>query len=242
MAPREDAVIRDQLVVFPLLTLFSPSPILSLPLLAFATLMGEVIILDKAFPEWESASEFLNSHLSRALELDGKRSSHPIEVPLTGENVDDAINQVFDAISYSKGASVLKMLSSLLGEDVFLKGVSIYLKNHLYANSVTKDLWNGISEASGMNVAKIMVSHGVSSLAQCQSLDSELLTLPLSDLRPTGLSSKDSLSSLSPNQQTLSRSNRTVSSALVMSSRRRTRLCGMCLWPSRQSDLMESLS
>lgn len=42
------------------------------------------------------------------------------------------------------------MLSVYVGEDKFLKGVSIYLKKHLYANSVTNDLWEGIQEASGM--------------------------------------------------------------------------------------------
>lgn len=123
---------------------------------AFATLMGEVIILDRVFPEWKSASEFIVAHLNRALDLDSKRSSHPIEVPLHGENVEDAINQVFDAISYSKGASVLRMLSRMLGEDVFLKGVSLYLKKHLYNNTVTSDLWDGISEASGKDVNAIM--------------------------------------------------------------------------------------
>ena len=41
------------------------------------------------------------------------------------------------------------MLSDYVGEDKFLKGVSIYLKKHLFANSVTRDLWEGIQEASG---------------------------------------------------------------------------------------------
>lgn len=41
------------------------------------------------------------------------------------------------------------MLSHYVGEEKFLKGVSIYLKKHLYANSVTKDLWDGIAESSG---------------------------------------------------------------------------------------------
>ena len=45
--------------------------------------------------------------------------------------------------------AVLRMLSSYVGEERFLKGVSIYLKKHMYANSVTKDLWEGIQEASG---------------------------------------------------------------------------------------------
>ena len=48
------------------------------------------------------------------------------------------------------------MLSQYVGEEKFLKGVSIYLKNHLYANSEPVDLWNGISEATGIDVAKVM--------------------------------------------------------------------------------------
>lgn len=42
------------------------------------------------------------------------------------------------------------MLSNYVGEDRFLKGVSLYLKEKLYANSVTKDLWGGIGKATGM--------------------------------------------------------------------------------------------
>ncbi|CAO1624129.1 unnamed protein product [Sympodiomycopsis kandeliae] len=133
---------------------------------AFATLMGELVILDKVYPEWDSGSEFIATHWERALNLDSKRSSHPIEVRLDAgydpkssdepPNLELLVNQIFDAVSYSKGASVLRMLSSVVGEDVFLKGVSLYLKKLAYGNSVTNDLWNGISEASGQDVPKIM--------------------------------------------------------------------------------------
>lgn len=51
---------------------------------------------------------------------------------------------------------VLRMLSNYVGEEKFLKGVSIYLKKHLFANSVTRDLWDGIAEASGMSPAAHM--------------------------------------------------------------------------------------
>lgn len=61
-------------------------------------------------------------------------------------------------MQYSKGASVLRMLSNMIGEETFLKGVSIYLKKHLYGNASTLDLWAGISEASGLDIAKIMAS------------------------------------------------------------------------------------
>jgi len=39
---------------------------------------------------------------------------------------------------------------------VFLRGVSIYLKKHLFANSVSSDLWDGISEAAGRDVTTMM--------------------------------------------------------------------------------------
>lgn len=120
---------------------------------AFATLMGEVIIPDRIFPEFNVRQEFLTGHLASALGLDAVRSSHPIEVDCPDAN---QINQIFDSISYSKGASVLRMLSAVVGEEKFLKGVSIYLKKRLFGNSVTEDLWDGIAEASGVDVAKIM--------------------------------------------------------------------------------------
>ena len=48
------------------------------------------------------------------------------------------------------------MLSSYVGEEKFLKGVSLYLKRKLFANSVTHDLWEGISAATGVNITQLM--------------------------------------------------------------------------------------
>jgi aminopeptidase 2 len=48
------------------------------------------------------------------------------------------------------------MLSSYVGEEKFLKGVSLYLKKKLFANSVTHDLWEGISTATGVNITQLM--------------------------------------------------------------------------------------
>ncbi|KAJ7123779.1 leucyl aminopeptidase [Mycena crocata] len=119
----------------------------------FASLMGEAIVLNKVFPEWEVNSAFVSNHANRALVLDAKRSSHPIEVECPDANF---INQIFDSLSYSKAASVLRMLSDYVGEERFLKGVSRYLKDHLYGNSVTRDLWDGISTATGQDIASLM--------------------------------------------------------------------------------------
>jgi len=53
------------------------------------------------------------------------KASHPIEVDVKNPN---EIGQVFDAISYSKGACIIRMLVNFLGFDLFLKGVRAYLK------------------------------------------------------------------------------------------------------------------
>lgn len=60
---------------------------------------------------------------------------------------------IADRASDSFIHTVLRMLSHYVGEEKFLKGVSVYLNKHLYANSVTKDLWDGIAESSGMHSA-----------------------------------------------------------------------------------------
>ena len=47
-------------------------------------------------------------------------------------------------------SEVLRMLAAHVGEEKFLKGVSLYLKDHLYGNTVTQDLWDGIAKATGI--------------------------------------------------------------------------------------------
>ena len=124
------------------------------------------------FPEWKVHATFVSGHLSEALSLDCKLSSHPIEVDCPDANM---INQIFDSLSYAKAASgqcidphswcprlltcilaVLRMLSRYVGEADFLKGVSLYLKDHRFGNSVTEDLWAGIQKATGVDIPTTM--------------------------------------------------------------------------------------
>ncbi|EPS94689.1 hypothetical protein FOMPIDRAFT_101532 [Fomitopsis schrenkii] len=125
----------------------------------FATLMGELIILAqnlisaRIFPEWKLNSAFITIHVKFALDADSNLSSHPVEVECPDAEM---VNQIFDDLSYSKAGSVLRMLSDYVGEEKFLKGVPMYLKKHLYANTVTRNLWEGIQEASGIDIPKMM--------------------------------------------------------------------------------------
>lgn len=87
--------------------------------------------------------------MQTAFQLDSIRNSHPIDVPVRNAL---EVDQVFDAISYLKGSSVIRMLSSHLGRETFLNGVSEYLKTHKFANASTNDLWSALSKASGQDV------------------------------------------------------------------------------------------
>ncbi|KAI9831218.1 MAG: hypothetical protein M1819_005146 [Sarea resinae] len=118
----------------------------------FATWMGELAI-DHLYPEWKVWSHFVDESVEVAFALDSLRSSHPIEVP-----VRDAldIDQIFDAISYRKGSSVIRMLSAHITVETFLLGVSNYLKQHAYGNATTNDLWSALSQASGQDVDSYM--------------------------------------------------------------------------------------
>ncbi|KAI5235600.1 hypothetical protein E4T43_09144 [Aureobasidium subglaciale] len=105
------------------------------------------------YPEWKVWQGYVTDNLQSALALDSLRSSHPIEVPVKRA---DEINQIFDAISYSKGSCVLRMVSKYLGEETFMEGVRRYLKKHAFGNTQTNDLWAALSDASGKDVEKIM--------------------------------------------------------------------------------------
>ncbi|KAH9894942.1 peptidase family M1-domain-containing protein [Cubamyces lactineus] len=119
----------------------------------FATLVGEKIVLDRVFRSWQLDARFLSSNFYPARYLDAKRSSHPIEVECPDP---DKIVQIFDDLSYCKAASVLRMLADYVGEEKFLKGVSIYLNKHKFKNTVTKDLWDGIQAATHLDIPKMM--------------------------------------------------------------------------------------
>lgn len=118
----------------------------------FATYMA-MFAGNAFYPEWKLLEAFVATDLQSGLRLDSLRNSHPIEVPVKRA---DEINQIFDEISYSKGCCVLTMLAKYLGEDVFLKGVSNYLKKHAYSNTKTDDLWKALSGASGKDVVRLM--------------------------------------------------------------------------------------
>ncbi|XP_047317698.1 aminopeptidase M1 [Impatiens glandulifera] len=106
------------------------------------------------FPDWNIWTQFLEES-TEGLRLDGLAESHPIEVEI---NHACEIDEIFDAISYRKGASVIRMLQSYLGPECFQRALASYIKKHACSNAKTEDLWSVLEEESGEPVTKLMAS------------------------------------------------------------------------------------
>ena len=118
---------------------------------SFATWMAYEIVHDWK-PEWRIWLEFIARRES-ALELDALASSHPIAPPV--KTADEA-NENFDAITYTKGASVLRMLERYVGAKAFKKGVRTYIRRHRESAATAEDLWAALEEASSLPIESIV--------------------------------------------------------------------------------------
>ncbi|KAF2365601.1 ERAP1-like C-terminal domain, partial [Trinorchestia longiramus] len=94
-------------------------------------------------PDWNYLNNFANYDLQYAFALDGLETSHPISVAV--ESPAD-INQLFDTISYSKGASIIRMMNYFLTESTFRNGLTNYLIVNQYGNAAQDDLWEALTE------------------------------------------------------------------------------------------------
>lgn len=113
----------------------------------------EYLAVDHIFPSWDIWTQFAYADLGVALKLDALKHTHPIEIEVGHP---DEIGEIFDEISYSKGASVIRMLAGYLGEKNFRDGLRHYLKKHSYLNASTIHLWQAFGKVSGLPVEKFM--------------------------------------------------------------------------------------
>lgn len=102
-------------------------------------------------PEWRPHLDDI-AQREKVLDLDARRSTHPIQTPI--ENEDQAAN-AFDAITYIKGKGFLRMLEAYVGEERFRKGLRAYMATHKYSNTTSSDLWTALEKASGKPVGKV---------------------------------------------------------------------------------------
>lgn len=119
--------------------------------------------LNESFATWASTlatsrvteftdvwATFATDEKTHAAEQDQLPSTHPI-VAVIDDIGDVEVN--FDAITYDKGASVLKQLVAWVGLEAFERGVGAYLARHSGGNATLADLLAELETASGRDLA-----------------------------------------------------------------------------------------
>lgn len=85
--------------------------------------------------------------LHGVIKFDSSVASHPIVQAV--ENPDQ-ITEIFDTISYEKGASIIRMLEDVVGTAKFEEAVTNYLTKFKYKNAVTDDFITEVAN-TGLN-------------------------------------------------------------------------------------------
>ncbi len=111
---------------------------------SFASFMGTLATAEST--EFTNAWQgFYSSGKQAAYVQDQRVTTHAIETPVP--STANAFDNI-DAITYSKGASTLKQLRHLLGEETFRQGVHNYLVKYSYQNAKLDDFIGSLGEAA----------------------------------------------------------------------------------------------
>ncbi|XP_078801451.1 aminopeptidase Ey-like isoform X3 [Oryzias latipes] len=102
---------------------------------------------DHAEPTWNLNDLSVPEEILEAMVEDAFFVSHPLSVKEAEVRTPQEILSLFDGITYSKGAAVIRMMSNFVTEAVLTKGLQTYLKEFQYKNTVPKDLWKHLQMA-----------------------------------------------------------------------------------------------
>ncbi|XP_051981306.1 LOW QUALITY PROTEIN: endoplasmic reticulum aminopeptidase 1b [Xyrauchen texanus] len=119
----------------------------------FAKFM-EFVSVNITNPELQVEDYFLGKCFE-AMEVDSLSSSHPVSTPV--ENPAE-IQEMFDDVSYDKGACILNMLREFLTPEAFKLGIVRYLKRYSYQNTVNSHLWESLTnvcESDGLDEGRL---------------------------------------------------------------------------------------
>lgn len=80
--------------------------------------------------------------------MDSLQSSHRISAEV--EDTDE-IQDIFDQISYSKAATIIRMMDAFLTTEVFKKGITNFLNERKYGSANQDDLWETLTKEAHEN-------------------------------------------------------------------------------------------
>jgi aminopeptidase N len=111
-------------------------------------------VTDHFNPSWKLPLR-ANATKEYVMRSDAVRTSHAVQQDIADGQ---AARTAFDTITYDKGYAFIRMLEAFVGEEKFRDGLRAYMRKHAYSNTTTADLWEALTEASGVPIAKIAAS------------------------------------------------------------------------------------
>uniref|UniRef100_A0A8C7JG82 Aminopeptidase n=1 Tax=Oncorhynchus kisutch TaxID=8019 RepID=A0A8C7JG82_ONCKI len=106
----------------------------------FAKFM-EFVSVNITNPELQ-VNDFFLGKCFEAMEVDSLSSSHPVSSQV---DTPTQIQEMFDDVSYDKGACILNMLRDFLTPEAFKIGIVRYLRRYSYQNTVNSHLWESLT-------------------------------------------------------------------------------------------------
>jgi alanyl aminopeptidase len=117
---------------------------------AFATFMEEKILAEWK-PEWKTRVEDVMSAKIAAEQADSLVTARKIRQEIKTK---DDISNAFDEITYQKGASVIRMFETWIGQEQFRRGVHAYLEKYAFKNATAPEFLAVIDSVTGKNVSQ----------------------------------------------------------------------------------------
>jgi alanyl aminopeptidase len=114
---------------------------------SFATWMATKL-LSEWQPTWSSEEQVRSA--AKAMHEDSLVSARKIRQPIQS---DDDMQNAFDAITYEKGAAVIRMFEAWAGPDGFRRGVRRFLQEHAHSNGNAQQFLEAVSRESGKDLA-----------------------------------------------------------------------------------------
>ena len=86
----------------------------------------EYLGMDAVEPGMRMMDQFVVDENQDVMQVDALQSSHRISLPVKHP---DEISEIFDKISYSKGAAIIRMMEHFLTSGTFRRGLTNYLND-----------------------------------------------------------------------------------------------------------------
>ncbi|CAH2297085.1 endoplasmic reticulum aminopeptidase 1 [Pelobates cultripes] len=107
----------------------------------FAKFM-EYIAVAITYPELQVEDLLLDKYFN-AMDVDSLNSSHAVSALV---ETPEQIQEMFDEVSYDKGACILNMLREYMGAESFEAGIVHYLRRYSYRSAKNEDLWDSMTD------------------------------------------------------------------------------------------------